>query len=379
MDLNDIRKDIDSIDEQLITLLSKRMDCSLKVADIKRAEGLPVYHPGREQAIFEKVKEKGGKYGEYFVELYRLLMECSRALQYENLTNAENSKLTETVETAPKTLDIKGQVACYGQVGAFTHIALTSLENQKVTPIFCSTFEDVFAKVNSGEVEFGFVPVENSSAGSVDEVYDLILKYKLYIASAVALPVTHSLLGLEGAKLSDIKTVYSHHQAIMQCKDFLRENKIVSKEYSSTAAAAQLVAQMGDKTVGAIGSLASAKENGLKVIAPSVQAFSNNQTRFIVISKHPVIPDDSNKISVVFTLAHTAGSLQKILTRFSLHGLNLTKLESRAGKNGDFETQFYLDFLGNVSDTKTLSLLSALSTELTEFFFLGNYKEISLA
>ena len=378
MDLTDMRKKIDEIDEQLIPLLSKRMDCSLKVADIKRAQGLPVYHPAREQSIFEKVKEKGGEYGDYFVELYRLLMECSRALQYENLTTAENSELAKTVQTAPKNLNIKGNVACYGQVGAFTHIALTSLEGEDVTPLFCSTFEEVFAKVNSGEVEFGFVPVENSSAGSVDEVYDLILKYKLYIAGAVALPITHNLLGVEGATLSDIKTVYSHPQALMQCDDFLKENNLTAEKYSSTAAAAEFVAEKNDKTVGAIGSLASAKENGLKVIAPSVQSFSNNQTRFIAISKHPVIPDDSNKISVVFTLSHTAGSLQKILTRFSLHGLNLTKLESRAGKHGDFETQFYLDFLGKVSDTKTLSLLSALSTELSEFFFLGNYKEVSL-
>ena len=139
-----------------------------------------------------------------------------------------------------------------------------------------------------------------------------------------------------------------------------------------------MVAELKDKSVGAIGSLACATENGLEILVPSIQEFSNNRTRFIILSKHPVIPPDSNKISVVFTLSHTAGSLQKILTRFSLHGLNLTKLESRPGKNGDFETQFYLDFLGNVSEPKTLSLISALFSELDGFSFLGNYKEISL-
>ena len=220
--------------------------------------------------------------------------------------------------------------------------------------------------------------MENSSAGSVDEVYNLILKYKLYIAGAVAMPITHNLLGVRGAKLSDIKTVYSHPQAIAQCKGFLQKNKIASCEYQNTAAASKMVAGLNDKSVGAIGSRTCAAENGLEILSPSIQEFSNNQTRFIMISKHPVIPPDSNKISVVFTLSHTAGSLQKILTRFSLHGLNLTKLESRPGKNGDFETQFYLDFLGNVSDSKTLSLISALFSELNEFFFLGNYKEISL-
>ena len=377
MDLTDLRNEIDQIDEQLTALLERRMDCSIKVAEIKRAEGLPVYHPAREQSIFEKVKAKSEKYGDYFVELYRLLMECSRALQYEDLI--ERNTLLEKIDSAPKTLEINGDVACYGQVGAFTHIALTSsFKNEKINPIFCADFEEVFKAVQSNQTEFGFVPVENSSAGSVDEVYDLILKYKLYIAGAVAMPITHNLLGVKGASLSDIKTVYSHHQAIAQCKQFLSENNITAHEYHSTAASAKLVAEMGDKTVGAIGSLACATENSLEVLAPSIQAFSNNRTRFIVISKHPVIPTDSNKISVVFTLSHTAGSLQKILTRFSLHGLNLTKLESRPGKNGDFETQFYLDFLGNVADPKTLSLISALFSELNEFFFLGNYKEISL-
>ena len=376
MDLIDMRNEIDEIDNQLTALLERRMNCSLKVAEIKRAEGLPVYHPGREQAIFEKVKAKSEKYGDYFVELYRLLMECSRAVQYEDLI--ERNALSEKIEAAPKTLEIKGDVACYGQVGAFTHIALTTFEGENINPVFCNTFEDVFKAVQSNQTEFGFVPVENSSAGSVDEVYNLILKYKLYIAGAVAMSITHNLLGIKGAALSDIKTVYSHRQAIAQCKDFLEKNSIASKEYQSTAASAKLVCELNDKSVGAIGSLACADENNLEVIKPSIQEFSNNQTRFIVLSKHPVIPPDSNKISVVFTLSHTAGSLQKILTRFSLHGLNLTKLESRPGKNGDFETQFYLDFLGNVADSKTLSLLSALYSELGEFFFLGNYKEISL-
>lgn len=376
MNLTDMRNEIDEIDDQLTALLERRMNCSLKVAEIKRSEGLPVYHPGREQSIFEKVKAKSEKYGDYFVELYRLLMECSRAVQYEDLI--ERNALLEKIEAAPKVLEIKGDVACYGQVGAFTHIALTTFESKNINPVFCDTFEDVFKAVQTNKTEFGFVPVENSSAGSVDEVYNLILKYKLYIAGAVAMPITHNLLGVRGAKLSDIKTVYSHPQAIAQCKGFLQKNKIASCEYQNTATASKMVAGLNDKSVGAIGSRTCAAENGLEILSPSIQEFSNNQTRFIMISKHPVIPPDSNKISVVFTLSHTAGSLQKILTRFSLHGLNLTKLESRPGKNGDFETQFYLDFLGNVSDSKTLSLISALFSELNEFFFLGNYKEISL-
>lgn len=377
MDLKEIRKDIDSIDDRIIDLLTKRMECSLKVAEYKRQNGLEVYHPAREQEIFDKVKHLGGEYGDYFVELYRLLMESSRALQHENIS--PHPDFTKILGSASKEFDTYAPAACYGESGAFTHIALNSLRDDKTAPIqFCDTFEKVFMAVDGGEADFGFLPVENSSAGSVNQVYDLILKYKLFIIGAVAMPVSHNLLGVQNANLCDIKKVYSHPQALSQCSDFLQKNNIEPIPYANTAAAAKYVASLNDKTVGAIGSLACAKENNLEVVQNAVQSFADNQTRFIAISKHPVIPTDSNKISVVFTLSHTAGSLQKILTRFSLHGLNLTKLESRPGKNGDFETQFYLDFLGNIKDSKTLSLLSALYSELGEFFFLGNYKEVSL-
>ena len=377
MSLGDIRIEIDKIDKELVNLLKKRMDCSLKVAEIKRAEGLPVYHPAREKEILERVSFEGGDYGSHIAEIYKLLMECSRELQHDSLQDGD--ELKKIINSAEVTTNFSGKVACYGQEGAFTHIALTlSFAEDKTQLTFCDSFEKVFDAVNSNTVEFGFLPVENSSAGSVGEVYDLLLKYKLYIVGAVAMPIKHNLLGISGAQLKDIKTVYSHPQALSQCKEFLTKQGIKGIPFSNTAAAAEYAAKQNDLSVGAIGSAACAKKASLNIIAPSIQSFANNQTRFIVLSKKPIIPKDSDKISLVFSLSHTPGSLQKILTRFSLHGLNLTKLESRVGKNGDFETQFYLDFLGSAKDEKTLSLLCALRDELTDFFFLGNYKEILL-
>lgn len=377
MKLSEVRVKIDAIDQELTRLLVERMQCSLQVAEIKRAEGLPVYHPGREQEILDRVYATGGEYGSYLTELYRLLMACSRELQHESLSDSDS--LTRLVCSAERTLSVAGKVACYGQEGAFTHIALTTaFAEPNTTLCFCDTFEKVFASVDSGAADFGFVPVENSSAGSVSEVYDLILKYKLFIVGAASMPICHNLLALPDAKLADIKVVYSHPQALSQCKEFLAAHGIEGRAFSNTAAAAELAANTKDPAIGAIGSSACATATGLTILAPSIQSFDNNQTRFIALSKQPVIPNESNKISVVFSLSHTPGSLQKILTRFSLHGLNLTKLESRAGKNGDFETQFYLDFLGNVQDEKTLSLLSALQAELPDFSFLGNYFEKNL-
>lgn len=377
MNLEDIRTKIDAIDKDLIRLLKARMDCSLEVANIKRAAGLPIYHPVREQEILNRVKDAGGEYGSYLTELYSLLMACSRELQHEKLSDAD--ELFSLASSAKQDLTLCGNVACYGQKGAFTHIALsTAFEETHRTLNFCDTFEKVFSSVDLGEADFGFVPVENSSAGSVDEVYDLILKYKLFIVGAASMPICHNLLAVPNTKTEQIKVVYSHPQALSQCKDFLTKHGIEGRPFSNTAAAAEYVFNLNDPTVGAIGSVSCANSTGLSVLCHCIQSFANNQTRFIALSKHPIIPKDSNKISVVFSLSHTPGSLQKILTRFSLHGLNLTKLESRVGKHGDFETQFYLDFLGNVQNEKTLSLLSALKTEIPDFAFLGNYLEKQL-
>ena len=377
MSLEAVRIEIDAIDKELTELLKKRMNCSLKVAEIKKSEGLPVYHPAREKEILERVYNEGGEYGSHIAEIYKLLMECSRELQHDTLQ--DGNKLKSLVNGAEKNANFSGNVACYGQEGAFTHIALTSSFADKNTKLtFCNTFEKVFETVNSNKADLGFLPVENSSAGSVGEVYDLLLKYKLYIVGAVAMPIKHNLLGIAGAEIKDIKTVYSHPQALSQCKEFLTKHSINSIPFSNTAAAAEFAAKQNDISVGAIGSTDCAEKSGLNILAPSIQSFANNQTRFIALSKKPIIPADSDKISLVFSLSHTPGSLQKILTRFSLHGLNLTKLESRVGKNGDFETQFYLDFLGSAKDEKTFSLLCALKDELTDFFFLGNYKEISI-
>ena len=192
------------------------------------------------------------------------------------------------------------------------------------------------------------------------------------------MPVVHNLLGVKGAKLSEISTVYSHSQALSQCEEFIKEHHLTPMEYSSTAGAAKMVAEKGDKSIAAIGSDYCAAKYSLELIEQNIQSFKGNKTRFIIISKTPIASKDREKISLVFSLPHTPGSLQKILTRFSLHGLNLTKLESRAGRHGDFETCFYLDFLGDATNEKTKSLLLDLKEDLPDFAFLGNYKEIIL-
>ncbi len=372
MSLEDIRKDIDELDRELIPLLKKRMDCSLKVAEVKKAEGLPIYHPGREREILDRVNAAGGEYGRYIESVYRELMSVSREAQQAEMTGI--GQLAEDIKAASSNIKKNVTVACQGIEGAFSNIAAINLHADSNIKFF-PTFEDVFKAVENDEAAYGVVPVENSNAGSVIEVYDLILKYRFYIVSAAELEVNENLLGIKGATVGDIKTVYSHPQALAQSDEFIKERGITPIQYTNTAMAAKLVSDMKDKAVGAIGSTLAAKLYGLDIVVPKVQTIKHNCTRFITISKELTIPEEANKISVVFSLPHTVGALQRVLDRFSMNGLNLTKIESRAARNGKFEYLFYLDFSGNLKDYNTVAFISSLEDELPDFTFLGNYNE----
>lgn len=373
MSLEQIRKQIDEIDKQLIELLKQRMDCSLAVAQTKQEQGLPVYHPGREQEILSRVSDEGGEFGNYLSSVYREIMGVSREAQQIELTCG--GELAGKIVNAKSGIKENVTVGCQGIEGAFSHIAAKTL-HKKSNLRFYSSFAEVFGAVENDEAVYGVVPVENSNAGSVMEVYDLILKYRYYIVSAVQLAVNENLLGVKGATLSDIQTVYSHPQALAQSDEFIKAHGITPVQYTNTAMAAKLVADKSDKTVAAVGSTMAAELYGLEVIAPDIQTIKHNSTRFITISKQLIIPEDANKISVVFSLPHTVGALHRVLNRFCVNGLNLTKIESRAARNGKFEYLFYLDFAGSLNDRRIISLISSLSDELPDFTFLGNYREI---
>lgn len=375
MSLDNIRKEIDAIDNELVPLLKKRMLCSLKVAEIKKQQNLPVLHPEREQAIIDKVSDAGGEFGSYIASVYREIMGVSREAQQAELSPF--GALAGQIVTAKDGIKENVAVACQGIEGAFGSIAAKNLHATGKIKYY-TTFEDVFRAVANDEVVYGVIPVENSNAGSVSEVYDLILKYRYYIISAADLSVSQNLLGLKGATANDIKTVYSHPQALSQSEDFLKGAGIKPEPFSNTAMAAKYVSELGDKSVGAIASTLAAELYGLDVVAKDIQSIKNNSTRFITISKQLIIPNDANKISVVFSVPHSVGALNRVLNRFCMNGLNLTKIESRAAKNGEFDYLFYLDFSGNLNDRKTIALISSLENELPDFTFLGNYKETTI-
>ena len=378
MDLSELRKEIDEIDEQLIPLLIKRMKVAENVAKYKIENNIPVLNAAREQEILDKVEAECGEYGNTIKTIYSATMDASRALQHKIIGGGD--KLRKAVEGAERNKKLRitvgdAPIACQGVDGAYSETAARAIFPDSPI-IFHKQFENVFEAVNQGRAKFGIIPVENSTAGSVHEAYDLIMKYRFYVVGSYNLEVEHCLCAKSSTRFEKIENVYSHPQALSQCSAFIKSFDFTGINYSNTAAAAEFVSKSDKNNIAAICSEAAAKKYGLKILRKSIQNVSNNTTRFIVISKELVIDEDARKISLIFSAPHTTGSLYRVLGRFSMTGLNLTKLESRPVANGKFDYLFYADVLGNVNDEETMDLLCALSDELEEFTFLGNYHEI---
>lgn len=371
--LGEIRTDIDRIDNEIIKLFKERMDCAKEVGIYKQANNISVLNQGRENEILDAVEAKGGEYGSHARLLYSNIMELSRALQHNIVGSGKTLKAV--IANAESTLPSDNiKVGYQGIKGANGHEATIRL-----FPNGCAvnykTFADVFEAVDKGEITYGVLPVENSTAGSVSSVYDLILRHRFYIVGALDLPIDYCLAGLKQSEFSDIEKVWSHPQSISQCSNYIARNNFDSTPCSNTAIAARDTAVEKRLNVAAICSYKAADEYGLKILDNHIQDNDLNTTRFIVISKKLYIPENANKISLCFSLPHVTGSLYSLLCRFNSLGLNLTKIESRPIKDEGFEYLFYLDFSGNVHSENVIALLSQLSEEMPEFSFLGNYCE----
>lgn len=368
--LLEIRGEIDAIDAQLLPLFLQRMQCTERVAEIKRGAGIPVLAPQREQEILDRVEKKAGEYGTSARAFYSSIMAISRARQHQMLEGAP--ELRELECTARRSAPPPPAVVCQGVEGAYSHKAAKTLfADAPIT--FVPEFRQVFAAVDAQPRAVGVVPVENSAAGSVTAVYDLILQYRFYIIGAVGVRVEHC---LATAGDGPVTRVVSHPQGLSQCSGYIAEHGMEPVEYSNTAAAARYVAEERPAGTAAICSEEAAEKYGLRILERGIQNDKNNTTRFLVISKEPLLPEDATKISLCFSLPHTTGSLYNVLERFAMCGLNLTKIESRPIPGRNFEYDFYLDFTGNFHHPQTLGLICALHDELPRFSFLGNYNEV---
>ena len=372
-ELENVRREIDRIDGGLLPLFLERMACSERVAALKREAGAPVLNPGREQAILERIRERAGEYGNEAVALYGSIMAISRGRQHRLLAGGE--ELRELERTAGREFPPAPRgILCQGVEGAYSHRAALELFGERDIR-FAPTWRQVFREVAAGGAQFGVLPVENSAAGSVSGVYDLILEYRFFIVGATVLKVEHCLAAPEG--VGEIIAVTSHPQALAQCSELIAARGYRAVEADNTAQAARRVAQERPAGMAVLCSKEAALRYGLTVLEEGVQNDRHNRTRFIVISREPLFPENANKISLCFGLAHTPGALYGVLERFAGAGLNMTKIESRNIPGSDFEYDFYLDFTGNIHQRETLDLICGLHDELPRFSFLGNYREVS--
>ena len=379
MDLTEIRQEIDGIDQELVRLFCARMNLSAQVADYKKANNLPIFVPARERAILQKVAQMAGPEMENYTRvLYSMLFELSRS--YQSKRNGELSPLYQTISQAiehtPKLFPQNPIVACQGVEGAYSQIACEKIFKSPLIMYFKS-FDAVFNAIEQGMCQYGILPIENSTAGSVTKVYDLMIRHNFSIVRTFRLKIDHNLLANPGAALSDIKTIYSHEQAISQCSDFLRSLPGVNVvPVENTALASEMVAKSGSKEVAALSSRSCAELYGLQCLAASVQDKGNNRTRFICISKNLEIYPGADKTSIMMVTPHKPGALYKVLARLYTLGINVTKLESRPIPDREFEFMFYFDLETSIYSEEYVQLMCELDELCEEFKYLGSYTEV---
>ena len=379
MDLSQIRQEIDAIDSELVKLFCQRMDLAAQVADYKKANNLPILVPARERAILQSVAEQAGpEMANYTRVLYSMLFELSRS--YQAKRNGEASDLfksiTEAIETTPKLFPQAPMVACQGVEGAYSQIACEKIFKSPFIMYF-KNFEAVFNAIDQGLCQYGILPIENSTAGSVNKVYDLMIEHNFSIVRTFRLKVDHNLLVKPGTKLSDIKEIYSHEQAIHQCGDFLQTLKGVNViPVSNTAVASEMVANSPRNDVAALSSRACAELYGLDCLKASCQDKGNNRTRFICISKNLEVYPGADKTSIMMILNHRPGALYKVLARLYTLGINVTKLESRPLPDREFEFMFYFDLETSIYSKEFVQLMCELEDLCEEFKYLGSYTEV---
>ena len=378
-ELEQLRGDIDAIDRQIVELMKRRMETVAQVAEYKKANNMPVLDTSRERALLSKVgQEAGEELADYVQSMYRTIMAASRSC--ENGTLGRGSKvydgIKKAMEETPQLFPQRPTVACQGIEGAYSQIACDRLFKAPSIMYFQS-FDHVFKAVESGMCQYGILPIENSTAGSVNAVYDLMIRHNFSIVRSARLKVSHNLLAKPGTKLEDIRDVYSHEQALHQCADYLAGLKNVAVHVvENTAVAARMVAQSDRSDVAALSSRFCAEQYDLEIVQDNVQDQDNNYTRFICISKKPEIYPGADRTSLMMTLPHKPGTLYNVLAKFYALNINLQKLESRPLPSREFEFMFYFDVEASVYAPEMEKLFRDLEAESEQLRYLGTYHEV---
>lgn len=363
-DLSDYRLKIDEIDKEITKNFEKRMEISEDIANYKKDNNLPILNSSREDQVIEKVKSylQNKELEDGLEKLYRCIMETSRDFQEKKISKYE-----------------KLNIIYQGVPGAYSDIALSeffeeSFSDNSINKINVKTFQDVFNYLEDEKMDYGILPIENSSTGGISEVYDLLRNGNFPIVGEKKIKVQHYLLGVKGSKLEDIKYVYSHPQALLQCEVFLNnfpDWTIIP--YENTAAAAKLIREKGDVSYAAIGSIAAKNIYDLEILSPNINFNKNNYTKFIIIGKQQK-NQTGDKISLVLSIKNESGALYNILKIFNKNKINMVKIESRPIIDKPWEYFFYIDFEGSINQDVIKLLIEDIKKESSFFKLLGNYK-----
>lgn len=375
MDLTDYRAQIDAIDDEIVRLFQQRMDVANDIAAYKKANGLSILQAGREREKLAALSaQTRPELRSYLRVLYSLLFELSRTYQERDLRTPLSKTISEAIAGTPQLFPRSATVACQGVEGAYSQLACEKLFTDPDI-LYFRTFEGVFSAIDAGFCQYGILPIENSTAGSVKRVYDLMVSHSFSIVRSTRLKVDHCLLTRDAQ--GEIHEIFSHEQAISQCADFLKslgDVKVTCCE--NTAMAAQLVAESDRRDIAALSSRHCAGLYGLHIRQSGVQDEGNNHTRFLCISRQMEIYPGADRTTVMLTLPNKPGSLYKVLARLYALRINLLKLESRPLPDRDFEFLFYLDLETSVYAEEFVQLMSELGSICEDFQYLGSYSEV---
>lgn len=372
-DLASLRNNIDSIDSKMLELFKERMENVVKVAKYKEDNGIPILNQDREAEV---IRKNLGKLQNDSLEVYAEgflmdLMQLSREYQ-KKIMSKDAKKIPKKIAKAEE------RIGFYGEEGSYTEQAMYEYFGEEIKGVASKEFEDVFEKLKNNEVVYGVVPIENSSTGAISEVYDLLNEYDFYIVGEICISINQNLLAIPGTKLEDIEEVYSHPQGFEQSRDFLKlfPNWRLIPHYS-TSKSAEYVKSKASKKMAAIASKKAASVYGLNILKKGIHSIKSNTTKFAIIGIEMPESDGCDKISIVFSTEHTAGSLFSVLKNFAEHNINLHKIESRPFKGKNWEYLFYLDFEGNLKDIRIQETLELVKTNSQSLKILGNYKKFT--
>lgn len=373
MDLGVLRGQLDEIDEKIVKLYEDRMGVCRQVAEYKIETGKKVLDQAREAEKIRKVKSlTHNEFNSHGVEeLFEQIMSMSRKLQYQLLT--EKGSTGRLPFIGVEEIDHKARVVFQGAEGAYSQMAMMQYFGDEVNSFHVDTFRDAMIALEEGSADFAVLPIENSTAGIVSEIYDLLVEYENYIVGEQIIKIEHCLMGVPGSTQEDIKTVYSHPQSLMQSARFLNRHSWQQISMQNNAFAAKKVAEERDRSKAAIASEYAAKLYGLEVIKKGVNQSDTNSTRFIIVTNQKIFLKDAKKVSICFELPHESGSLYHMLSHFIYNNLNMTKIESRPIEGRTWEYRFFIDFDGNLSDSGVKNALRGLREEAQNLKILGNY------